>query len=465
MNSRLTTAAASIWVKTTITSAPVIYGQWNWIDDVTERFTIAKFRWIIAGMLLISTTINYTDRVTLSVPIGDVRRSLSLGEADYGQIVSLFMFSYAIMYAGSGYVVDRLGARRGFAVFAFLWSVAQMLHGLVVGKWSLAGCRFLLGLAEPGNFPAAVKVVREWFPETQRALGVGIFNAGSSLGAAVASPLAAWLGLVYGWRAAFVFTGALGLVWLAFWLLLYQPPALNPWITQRQRVIAANASPVPKQTASLHPPWRNVLGSRACLILMLVRFLSDPVIYFVIFWLPAYLEKERGFSLGMVGRYAWTPYVFGDIGYVLGGWLSGWLIEHGWSLPKSRKCVMALGACLMPAAIAAPLVPSAEAALAAMCGVVLGHAIWIANLMTLPADLFSDTSVATATGFCGMAGSLGGALANLATGYVVSRVSYSPVFVFAAVAHPISMAILFAFLPARLFLIRSNTLRAPQFAP
>ena len=161
----------------------------------------ARLPWIIAGLLLLSTMINYTDRLTLSVLITDMRGHLGLSESDYSQIVSIFLCSYAIMYAASGYIVDRLGTRWGFALFAFGWSVSQMLHGLARGKWSLAGCRFLLGLTEPGNFPAAVKAIREWFPEERRALGVGIFNAGSSLGAAVASPLAAFLGMRYGWRS------------------------------------------------------------------------------------------------------------------------------------------------------------------------------------------------------------------------------------------------------------------------
>jgi ACS family hexuronate transporter-like MFS transporter len=399
--------------------------------------------WIVAGLLLISTMINYTDRLTLSVLITDMRGHLSLSEPDYAQIVSVFLCSYAIMYAVSGYIVDRLGTRRGFALFAFGWSVSQMLHAFARGKWSLAGCRFLLGLTEPGNFPAAVKAIREWFPEERRALGVGIFNAGSSLGAAVASPLAAFLGLRYGWRFAFVFTGALGLVWLVFWLSIYYTPAR----TQPEEI---------EQPSSPRSPWRAVAANRDCLTLMLVRFLADPVIYFIIFWMPTYLQKERGFDLEMVGRYAWIPYVFGDIGYVFGGWLSGWLIQRGWGLAKSRKTAMAVGAFLLPAAIAAPLVPSARAAIAATCVVVFGHAVWIANLLTLPADLFPQRQVGTATGFSGMAGTVGGILANLATGYVVSHFSYSPVFAIAGLMHPLSMILVLVLLPDERFPRRTH---------
>jgi ACS family hexuronate transporter-like MFS transporter len=399
------------------------------------RIGDAKLRWVIAGLLLLVTMINYTDRMTLAVLIGDVRRDLGLTETDYSQIVSLFFVSYAIMYAGSGYIVDRLGTRLGISIFVAFWSVAQMLHGVAAGKWSLAGFRFLLGLTEPGSFPAAVKAIAEWFPPKDRAIGVGIFNAGSSLGAAVASPVAAFLALRYGWRAAFYFTGAVGFAWLVVWLLVYRSPVDAPWREQKEQAVERPRT-----------DWKRVLASRPCLTLVFVRFLSDPVIYFIIFWLPAYLQKERGFDLAMIGRYAWVPYVFGDVGYVLGGWISGRLIRAGWPLPKARKAAMLVGAALLPSAIAAPLAPSAALAIAASSVVVLGHAIWVANLLTLPADLFSSSEVATASGFTGMGGSIGGTLASLCTGYIVSQFSYTPIFVWAGLMHPVSMVLVWRLL-------------------
>jgi ACS family hexuronate transporter-like MFS transporter len=182
---------------------------------------------------------------------------------------------------------------------------------------------------------------------------------------------------------------------------------------------------------------------------MLARFFSDPVIYFVNFWLPAYLQKERGYDLAMVGRYAWVPYAFGGVGYLAGGWVSGKLVERGWTTTKARKTIMLAGACLMPAAIATPLAPSAQAAIAAMCVVTFGHAIWIANLLTLPADLFPGSQVGTATGFSGMAGSVGGILANLATGYVISKFTYTPLFVVAGLMHPLAIILVLTLLPEK----------------
>jgi ACS family hexuronate transporter-like MFS transporter len=403
-----------------------------------------KLRWVIAGLLLLATMINYIDRLTLSVVISEVRAEFSLTERDYSQIVSIFLLAYAIMYTGSGYAVDRLGTRRGFALFIGLWSGAQMLHGAARGKWSLAGCRFLLGLTEPGNFPAAVRAVNEWFPPAQRAIGVGIFNAGSALGSAAAAPLAAWLTLRYGWRFAFVFTGSLGLVWLAAWLAIYRTPASSMDGTPR------GAAPA--------PDWRRLLRSRECLALVLARFLTDPVIYFVIFWLPEYLRKERGFDLAMIGQFAWMPFLFGDVGYVLGGWLSGKLAERGFPLRQARKTAMLVGACLLPAAAIAPLAPSAGFAIAATCVVVLGHAIWITNLLTLPADLFPAHEVGTATGLSGTGGAVGGMLANLAIGYVVSRFSYLPVFLIAAVLHPLGWLLIH-------FLLVESNAHAPGGRP
>jgi ACS family hexuronate transporter-like MFS transporter len=413
--------------------------------------TISKLRWLIAFLVLAVTTINYMDRLTMSVLVGDIRKALVMSESDYSHIVSLFLLAYAVMYAASGYIVDRLGTRLGMALFVGFWSVSQMLHGLAGGKWSFAACRIGLGLAEPGSFPAAVKAVNEWFPPGQRALGVGIFNTGSTIGAAIAAPLAAYLGLNYGWRAAFVCTGAIGLVWLAVWLLLYQSPQRSRWLSRSEarEWDSAVAPQAPSSRAGVSP-W-SILSSRAGLTLVLARFLTDPVIYFVIFWLPAYLQKERGFDLAMIGRYAWVPYTFGGVGYVLGGWLSGRMMRAGWSLAKSRKAAMALGAALLPVAILAPLVPSSGLAIACASVVVLGHAIWVANLITLAADLFRPQEVATASGFSGMGGAVGGALANFFTGSIISHFSYLPIFICAGLMHPLSMLLVYWLIPERAF--------------
>ena len=408
--------------------------------------TTSKMRWVIAAMLCLATMINYADRLALSVVSVEVRREFSLDERDYSHILSLFMLAYAIMYAGSGYIVDRLGTRRGFSVFIFGWSVAQMLHGLTVGKWSMGACRFLLGLAEPGNWPAAAKAVAEWFPASQRALGVGIFNAGPSLGSAIAPPMVAFITGLYGWRASFLVTGSLGLVWLCAWLLIYRSPEDRS--AEGAGLVAEAGRPQAKVD------WKRVVRMPGCYTLILTRFFTDPVLYFAIFWLPEYLRRERGFDIAMVGKYAWVPFIFGDIGYVLGGWLSGRLIRAGWPLPRARKFVMLCGAAVMPATIFAPMVPEAWMAIAATCFLTFGHALWVANLQTLPTDLFKGGEIGTATGFSGTGGAIGGILANLGTGYVVTQFSYTPIFLIAGLMHPLSIALTYWLLPDRHFAVR-----------
>lgn len=389
-------------------------------------------KWIIGILLCLATMINYADRLALGVVSVEVRREFVLNEVDYGHITALFLLAYAIMYAGSGFLVDRLGTKRGFGVFIFAWSAAQMMHAFTIGKWSMAGARFALGLAEPGNWPAAAKAVKEWFPPEQRAFGIGLFNSGSSLGSALANPLVSYLARAFGWRAAFVVTGALGLVWLACW-----------WVVYRTGPYAPPASAKKVERAD----WRAILRQRACWTLIVARFFTDPVMYFMIFWLPEYLRRERGFSLADIGSYLWIPYIFGDIGYLLGGWASGRLIVAGRSLLSSRKLLMAAGACCMPPAIFAPLLPDAWMAIAAMCSTAFGHGLWTANLQTIPTDVFADHEVGTASGFTGVGGAIGGMLANLGTGYVVSQFTYAPVFLLAGLAHPLAAILVYRLLP------------------
>lgn len=413
---------------------------------------IPNFRYAVAAMLLLATMINYADRLAIAVVAPSLRAEFHMTEQDYGYVIFWFMCAYAIMYAGSGPICDRLGTRKGFAVFIAAWSIAAMGHALAAGKWSLSFWRFLLGLSEPGNWPAAAKAVAEWFPVEQRALGIGLFNAGSSLGSALAPPVVAFLTLRYGWRAAFAAVGAVGFVWLLMWLALYQPPHLSRFITEREWNFLKGRVRPPEEAMPVRAPkgeWLRVLRMRECYSLILARFFADPVVYFVIFWLPEYLQKERGFDLAMVGRYAWVPFIFGDIGYVAGGWTSGFLIRRGWKWIRARTLILALGAGIMPVAIIAPRLPEAWMAIAVISVVTLGHALWISNLLTLPTDMFPATQVGTASGLSGMGGAIGGMLANLGTGYVVQHYSYTPVFLMAGLMHPLALTLVYGLLLRR----------------
>ncbi len=400
--------------------------------------TKSQMRWVIALLLFLATAVNYADRQALSIVSKTIRGEFGMTEVDYSRVVATFFLAYAIMYAGSGYIVDRLGTKKGFAFFISLWSLAAMSHALARGTWTFGICRFFLGLGEPGNWPAAAKAIQEWFPAKQRALGVGLFNAGSSLGSMVSPPLISWLTYQYGWKFAFVAVGAIGLVWLVFWLGIYYTP--KPDADEPEEVL-----PRPKID------WAKLVLSHDCLAITFARTLTDPVIYFVIFWLPEYLQKERHFDLAMVGKYSWVPFLFGGIGYTLGGWLSGWLMERGVDMPVARKRIMLIGAACLPVAIAAPLVPTAALAIGATCFITFGHGFWVANLQTLPTDLFRRHEVGTVSGFSGMGGALAGAVANLGTGYVVQHFSYSPVFLLAGILHPMGMVIIWKMLPNERF--------------
>lgn len=408
---------------------------------------IPKMRWIIAGMLFLATAINYADRLALSLVTvaRDFQAQVAMDDVGYSRVIAAFLLAYAIMYAGSGYIVDRLGTKRGFAVFIGFWSFAAMLHAFAWNTLSFGVCRFLLGLGEPGNWPAAAKAVSEWFAAKERALGVGIFNAGSSIGSAMAPPAVWWLTSHFGWQSAFLGVGGAGLVWLVAWLILYDPPHRNRFLRKSEYLEFRDGVLPPDQTRAATAEkvaWGRVIRTRGCLAVTFARALTDPVMYFVIFWLPKYLEKERHFDLAMVGRYSWVPFIFGGIGYLVGGWLSGYLMGRGWELLKARKAAMWIGASCLPVVIAATHVPTAALAIGATCFLTLGHGFWVANLQTLPTDLFPGYEVGTVSGFSGMGGSLVGMAASLGTGYVVSHFSYSPVFLIAGLMHPTAMVIL-----------------------
>ena len=411
---------------------------------------IPRMRWVIAALLFLATALNYADRQALAIVSPTLRSQFGMTEIDYSRIVAGFFLAYAIMYAGSGYVVDRLGTKRGFGLFITVWSLASVLHAAARSVLGFGACRFLLGLGEPGNWPAATKAVQEWFAPKYRALGVGIFNSGSSLGSALAPPIVAFLTIRYGWQFAFIAVGAAGFAWLALWMLLYDPPGQNRWLSKAERAqITSELGPLtePGPATPKSVNWSRVIRTRESIALTLARTITDPVMYFVIFWLPEYLEKERHFDLAMVGKYAWVPFVFGGVAYTCGGWLSAWLIGRGWRLPRARKTVMAIGAFCLPVAIAAPHVSSAALAIAATCFLTFGHGFWTANLQALPADLFPGHEVGSVSGFSGMGGALAGMFANLGTGYVVYKFSYAPVFLAAGLMHPIAMFIIWRMLP------------------
>ena len=384
-------------------------------------------RWWIATLLFFATVINYVDRQALSVLAPVLRDEFHMSNTEYSRVVFAFLLAYMIMQGGSGRIMDRLGTKTGFALTITWWSIAAMLHAGANSVLGFGVCRFLLGLGEAGNWPGGVKAVSEWFPPKERAFAIGYFNSGSTLGAVVAPPLIAWLVLRFGWRAAFVATGALGFLWLIFWLALY-----------RSTPVADPGAPPPAQIR-----WRDLLRYKQVWGLVLTRMLSDPVWWFYVFWLPEYLKRERNFSLAMIGYFAWIPFMAAGLGCLAGGASSGWLIRRGWPVLRSRKAVMLVSAVLMMSGIPAVLVSEAGVAIALISLATFAFSTWASNILTLPADLFPNHVVASVSGISGTGAALGGMVFTLIAGAVVDRFSYVPVFVAAGLLPRVAATVVF----------------------
>src|SRR6266436_6318348 len=411
-------------------------------------FKVRGLRWWIVGLIFLATLINYIDRLTISVLAPVITRDLGLTNTEFGGIITWFLLAYTISQGLSGKLYDRVGTKRGFVCSIMLWSLAAMAHAFARGLASLSVFRFILGLGEAGNWPGAAKTVAEWFPIRERALGMAIFNSGAAIGSIVAPPLIVWLSLTYGWQTTFIVTGSLGFAWLILWTVFYQAPDRHQWlrvdehrlIREGQRV-DTDAGP---QRADAVPGWLELLRYRQVWAIVLARFLTDPIWWLYISWLPKYLADARGFSLVKIGLFAWVPYVAADAGSLSGGWLSGFLISRGWSVDRSRKVVILIATLLMPAGIFAAFAHDAMMALVLIGVVLFVVQVWINNVQTLPSDFFSDKAVASVAGLGGTGAGVGSMIFIFSTGWVVDHFSYVPVLVVAGLLAPIGTLVLFA---------------------
>lgn len=421
---------------------------------------LARLRWLMIGLLFLATVINYIDRQTVSVLKTAISEDLGLSNADYAAIQNSFLVLYAISQMLSGRLYDRIGTRLGFIFSIVVWSTGALLHALARTASEFRIYRGVLGFGEAGNWPGAAKLVGEWFPVSERALGMGIFNAGAALGGAVSPPIIAWLALAYGWRATFVVTGLLGFAWLALWVALYRAPEQHPWITEAERAhilsdrVRDGAPPV-----AWRPGWLTLLTYRQTWAVIIGRFITDPIWWLYVFWLPSYFQEARGFSLQQIGLSAWLPFLCAGIGAIGGGWASGVLIRRGWSVDRARKTVMAIGALLTPAGILAVRAESPYSALILMGVVLFGFQVWINNLQTLPSDFFPKTAVASVFGLGGTAAAVASVLYNWGTGRVVDAAGYTPVFVVAGILGPVGL-IATLLLAGKITPLRTSDLRS-----
>jgi ACS family hexuronate transporter-like MFS transporter len=384
-----------------------------------------RSRWGILALLFLSIAVNLLDRQVLSVMAPLIRQELSISNTQYSYILMSFMLGLMLAQVPAGLWIDRKGARTGLPAIMAVWSIANALHSIARGVADFAAFRFLLGAGECGNYSAGVKVIAQRFPPQERALAGGLFNCGTVIGSLVAPAIVVVIAGKYGWRASFLLPSLLGLLWIVPWLLLYRDaPASTASTTQRVS-------------------FRPLLAYRQVWGMMLIRGLAGPVIHFYWYWLPEYLRSERHFSMEMIGAWAGIPFLFAGFGNIAGGWFAGSLMKRGWSADRTRKTGFVIGGLLCGAAVLVPLATSEMAAIALICLASFGLSTMVANNIGLLGDLFHPKVLAGVTGLTGMAEGLCNIVLTLATGIVVDRFSYLPVFVAAGLMPSLAVLALF----------------------
>jgi ACS family hexuronate transporter-like MFS transporter len=418
-------------------------------DPVARKVRTGRTRWWIVWTLFFSTVTNYISRQTFSVLAPMLSSQFHFSHSDLGRILGAFQISYAITWLLGGIFLDAIGTRLGLALAVSFWSVVNIFTGFASSVFGFAAFRFLLGIGEGLNWPGASKTVAEWFPSEERSLAVAIFDSGSSVGGALAALVIPWIALSYGWRWSFVFSGALGLIWLAMWLRIYHPLDRHPSVSPEEvALIRAGQEPALKFRMRGVARWLELVKSRNVWGIVLGRGLTDPIWWFYIFWLPQYLSDAREFSLKRIALFAWIPFVAADLGNFTGGFISGYCIRRGIPVIRARMWVCAVSCMPILAGIPAARVHSAYSALALICIALWGYASWSTMGLTLPSDLFQQDVVATVTGLSGFAAGLAGAAFTFAVGFLVDRFSYGPAFLVAGLLPIVATGCLFLLISA-----------------
>ncbi len=400
---------------------------------------------MICALLFFATTINYLDRLVLSILAPTLQTEIGWNEFEYGVINGAFTLAYAVGLLVVGGLMDRWGTRTGFSIAVAVWSAAAMAHAFARNWVGFAVARFALGLSEAGNFPGAVKTVAEWFPKKERALATGIFNAGSNVGAILAPLLVPVILYYMGWRAAFVLTGAVGFLWLFFWLMTYRRPEEHPRVGA-QELAYINSDPIEPATKI---PWASLVPHRQTWAFGVGKILTDPVWWFFLFWLPKFFSETYGVKLAGLAAPLVIIYVAADIGSIGGGWLSSALIKRGWSVNAGRKTAMLLCAlCVVPMAMA-PFVEQMWITVGLIALAAAAHQGWSANLFTLTSDMFPRRAVGSVVGIGGMGGALSGFVASLGIGTVLqlTNQNYVPLLVVGGFAYVGTLLIIHLLVP------------------
>ena len=413
-------------------------------EGIVQR--IGRYRWTICALLFFATTINYIDRQVLGILTTDqnFKNTIGWNDIEYGFINAAFQGAYAIGLVLVGYLMDRLGTRKGFSFSVGFWSISAMCHALARGPFGFGAARFALGLGESGNFPAAIKTVAEWFPKKERALATGIFNSGSNVGAIVAPLTVPFIAVTYGWQWAFIITGSLGFIWLAFWLAVYRRPEEHPKLSRAE--LAHIQSDPAEPTTKI--PWAQLIPHKQMWSFAIGKFLTDPVWWFYLFWLPPFLNKNYGIDIMHIGLPLVVVYVSADVGSIGGGWLSSTLIKRGWAVHRARKTAMLICALAVVPIVFAAKASNLWVAVALISLAAAAHQGWSANIFTIASDMFPRRAVGSVVGIGGMTGSIGGMLLQASVGVIIYYTgSYLTIFIIAASAYLLALLIIHLLTP------------------
>ncbi len=402
------------------------------MTNAAEMERPSSYRWTICALLFVATTINYVDRQVLGILAPTLQRELHWTEADYGDIVSWFSLAYAFGFLIAGRVMDWIGVRRGLAAAVVAWSFAAMAHAFAKTAAGFSIARAMLGVSESAIFPGSIKAIAEWFPQRERALATGIFNAGTNTGAILTPLLVPWIALTWGWQAAFVVTGALGLLWLLLWIPLYRNPPGSETTLTAARV-----------------PWVSLFGHRQTWAFIVGKLMADPIWWFYLYWLPKFLDAKYGVKLAQVAAPIIVVYLIADVGSVGGGWISSALIKRGWSVNRARKTTMlAMALVIVPTAFVSRA-PSMWAAVLIVGVAAAAHQAWSANVYTLASDMFPKSAVGSVVGIGAFAGAMGGVVFQRVTGRVLQAngSDYTPIFVVCGLAYVTAWTIIHLLAP------------------
>jgi ACS family hexuronate transporter-like MFS transporter len=409
------------------------------------RLRLGHVRWTICAMLFVATSINYMDRQVIAILKPTLQHSIGITEVDYGYIIFAFQLAYAVGVLAAGRLIDRIGSRIGYCLVMGVWSLSAMGHALASTALEFGIARFCLGLGESGNFPAAIKTVAEWFPQKERSLATGIFNSGANVGAILAPLIVPWVALHYSWRAAFLVTGFFSMIWIFWWYRNYRKPADHPTLTGMElRHIYEEAA------AQMGPnvPWLRLLRYRQTWAFAVGKFLTDPIWWFFLFWLPDFFSKRFHLNLAHLGLPLIIIYTMSTVGSVGGGWLPVPFRKLGLSPERARLTAMLLCACAVVPIFTVGRLHSEWFAIGLLSLATAAHQGWSANLFTTTSDMFPKSAVGSVVGIGTCAGSCGGMLIAAGTGWILQLThSYNSLFAIAASVYLLALLFIVVLAP------------------